>query len=64
LDRDAQDSTISFLERPGANSPVGMALLTSWAYDGATLWKLMIGGSELPGALRDLRSTIQSGALS
>ena len=49
LYRDAQDSTISVLEWPGADRPVGRAVPTSWAQDGAALWKLIIGGCVLPG---------------
>ena len=49
LDRDAQDWAISVLECPGADRPVGRAWPTSWAHDGAALWKLIIGGSVLPG---------------
>jgi hypothetical protein len=51
LNRDARNWAISVLEWPGADRPVGIALPTSWAHDGAALWKLMIGGSALPGAL-------------
>jgi hypothetical protein len=60
LYRDAlPDSAISDLEWPGADRPVGRALPTSWAHDGAALWKLIIGGAVLPGrfAVRDRRFT-------
>ena len=57
--RDAQDSTISVMECPGAGSPVGKAVPTSWAHDGTALWKLIIRGSVLPGrfVIRDRRFT-------
>src|SRR5262249_33622965 len=59
LYRDAQDSTISVMECPGAGSTVGKAVPTSWAPDGAALWKLIIRGSVLPGCfmIRDRRFT-------
>jgi hypothetical protein len=59
LYRDAQDSTISVMQCHGADGPVGRALPTSWAPDGAAPWKLIIGGSMLPGrfVIRDRRFT-------
>jgi hypothetical protein len=59
LYRAAQDSTISVLESPVADRPVGRAVPTSWTHDGAALWKLIIGGSVLTGrfVIRDRRFT-------
>jgi hypothetical protein len=56
---DAQDSSVSVMEWPGAGRPVGRAVSTSWAWGGAALWKLVIGGSVLPGryVIRDRRFT-------
>jgi hypothetical protein len=54
---DAQDSSIFVMEFPGGGGPVGMALPTSWNYDGAALWKLIIRGHVLRGrfVIRDRR---------
>jgi hypothetical protein len=59
LDRDAQNWAISVIEWPGADRPVGRAVPANWAHDGAALWKLIIGGSALPGrfVVRDRRFT-------
>ena len=57
--RDAQDSTISVMECPGAGSPVGRDRPTRWAHEDTALWKLIIRGSVLPGrfVIRDRRFT-------
>jgi hypothetical protein len=59
LYRDAQHLTINVREWPGGDSSVGRAMPTSWAPDGAALWKLIIDGSELPGrfVIRNRRFT-------
>jgi hypothetical protein len=48
LYRDTRDSPINVMEWPGADRPLGSALPTRWAHDGAALWKLITGGSVLP----------------
>jgi hypothetical protein len=57
---DAQDASIFVMECPGRGGPVGMALPTSWAHDGAALWKLVIRGHVLPGrfVVRDRRFSL------
>jgi hypothetical protein len=59
LYRDAGNSPVGIVETPEGARPIGKALATSWAPDGAALWKLTVRGATLPGrfVLRDRRFT-------
>jgi hypothetical protein len=42
-------STIDVLEALDNPMPIGMAMCHGWGMDGLALWRLRIGGQEIPG---------------
>ena len=41
--------TIGVLEAPDNHMPIGMAFPIGWTAEGLTLFRLVIGGAEIPG---------------